>query len=179
MRAPALAAAFGAAALAQLCFLAVHAAAALGRVPGQVERFLGDGTAAANAPVLAWRTLPALARLVPPGARTLLVTTVVEPVQYEFYFLPRPFRVLVPLPEALVALVERERPEDGYIVRQRWRQLRARGALLGPERVAELLAWAEYVVSFGGDAPELVAHRERLERVGGRGAVTLYRVRAR
>jgi len=156
----------------------------LERVPGQLRGFLGAPDAAPTlAPeVAAARALPRFAAAIPERSRVLLVTSVLVRVQYEFWFLPRPFRMLLHVPPDTLDLVARAWPEYLWFAAHRLRTYAARGQVLTEERLQQELATTEYVVAFAGGAPEFDSWRSRagaaaLEVVLACDDSVLYRVR--
>ena len=171
------------AAAAQVGGLAWTSSHRLARLPGELELFWApQPVAAPNAPILAFRALRPRGGLmprIPEDGRTLLVTAVVAPVQFQFYFLPRPFRVLMQLDDAVVAAAERLAPEHAHLIRDRRRALDARGTRLSAQRLAEDLAWAQHLVVFGAPPDLLVPRLQQWEEVARVESTVLYRARPR
>lgn len=131
----------------------------------------------ANVLAAAARNLTAVAARLPPRARVLVVSPVLPRIQYEFYFLPRPFAMLVDFPPDILDLLARDRPELVWQARHRRQLLADRGQLWSPDRFAQVLPQADHVVTFRFDLPE--PERWGLEPAARIGQAVLYGVRRR
>jgi hypothetical protein len=120
--------------------------------------------------------LRALLRQVPPDAPLLIVSTL-PAVQYDYYVLPRPLRLLQALPDAWIELAERHAPDIVAEVRRRQQRLDERGALLTAERVAAALREVRFVLVAGPLPPELAAVAARLEPRAEQPGFALFAVR--
>lgn len=121
---------------------------------------------------LAFRSLPRLARSIPDDARVLLLTESLWPVQFEYYFLPRPFAFLQALDPSVLEHVDERYPLRAEGARIRYGDLERRGQRLTPERVERELARADYVVCFLGGERWV---ERRLERVTAVESASLWR----
>jgi hypothetical protein len=121
------------------------------------------------------RVLPELAAGLPRGARLLLLAQALPRLQLEFYFLPRPCRLLVDLPLEHVALFEQHHPKLGWYGVWRRAQLVARGQLFSEEAFSAALAHADFVVAhaFSRD----LSREARLAHLSTQGCTVLYAVR--
>lgn len=151
--------------------------AALEAQAQHVERLLGgplsDLDPGASA-VYAWRSLPALAARIPPGARVLLVSGSIWPAQFHYYFQPHPFAFLQPLEPRLLEQASARNPAMAETQRQQFERLQSKGLRLTPQRLAEELARADYLVLFrGATKPAGV----RLEPVAQDEVAALYAIR--
>jgi len=134
----------------------------LGRIPVNVERFWGEPPAGTpfNPEASAARTFPVIVRDVPRQARVLVVSTVLVRVPYEFWLLPRPFAMLLWFPAGIIDEVARTQPRLALAAAHRRRILAQRGQIWDERALAEQLARADYVITFGCDLPP--PHRDRL-----------------
>ncbi len=113
--------------------------------------------AAAWIAVRAARSLPPLAARIPVGQRVLLVTDCPIAAQYDYFFQPRPLRVLLPVDLEQAARFAAVSPDQAHQV-EVWRRAVLRNeCALTPQALAEGLAWADWVVWFSDGPPALPA----------------------
>lgn len=152
-------AALFAAAAVQLGALGVHITERARQLPIELELLCAARPPAApNPAMLAFRDLRRAVAPYPENTRTLLVTQVLDPVQYEFYLWPRPLRFLQQLDDATVEVTERVAPQHAHLMHDRLRTLEHRGTRMTPDSLTEALAWAECLLVFG-PLPSLLAPR--------------------
>jgi len=109
--------------------------------------------------VSAVRSLPRIAARIPEDARVLLVTSVIPRIQYEFYFLPRPFTMLEDFPPEALRVIEEQGPLIAPFAARRRAEFERRRQLWSAERFREAVLAADYVVAFFFDLPELESPR--------------------
>ncbi len=147
-------------------------------MPGDLALFADASSDPGNEGILTLRALPVLLRDVPTDARVLLVSSLFAQVPYEYYVLPRPFRMLLVWSDQVLALIDQHLPQLSVEARRRQERLRGWDALLTAESLARGVAWAQFVVVAGPWLPELELHKARLEAVGEpRPQFAVYRVR--
>ncbi|MEZ5964976.1 MAG: hypothetical protein R3F56_14170 [Planctomycetota bacterium] len=123
----------------------------------------------------AFRAMPEVLRGVPDDAPVLVVSGLAA-VQFEYYVLPRPMRLLQALPQAWIDLARQHVPElVDEIVRRRER-LDERGLLLTRARLRDAVGLVRFVVVAGPEPVELAAVRARLEPVRSLLGFALYAV---
>jgi hypothetical protein len=84
----------------------------------------------------------------------LLVVNSPFEMPYEFYLLPRPLRIQQRFEQQHIDFARSQGAGLAEIARRYHAALDERGHLLTPERLADGLAWADWViVLFGGDSP--------------------------
>lgn len=178
----AVAAAIFLCAASQVVLFAVNQAPRLARIPETLDTFLGDRSSASpNPEIAAFQSFPEIAERIPRTARTLVVTPYLDLANYEFYFVPRPFRLLRRCPPSMVEFVRENAPEHAPKFEERYDQMLARGVVLTPQRLAEDLAWCDFVIVFASEEfsraeLDLSATTRRLELVSRHLQATLYRV---
>jgi hypothetical protein len=164
-------------AVAQLAFFAWSVAPRLARANREVELYASDEPPGFAVPaVWAFRSLPAVARQIPAGARTLLLSMVIDPIQFEFYFVPRPFRQLQWFPPKTVDLAAQKAPEHAHLFAARLQQMAERRILYSPARLEEELAWCEFLVVFAPHEAAVPDLPPRVQPVSRHGPASLYRV---
>ena len=145
------------------------------------EKKTGEKKSSVPPSLLAQKVLPPVARSLPEGASTLLLTSIPFPIPYPLYFYPKPCRVLwKPLPGTEEALRGGLEPLVARRVQHYFADLRARGWLLaegggGEEALRSAMEGVDYVLLFGfvGQLPEPL----RMEKLGSYAWGGLYRVR--
>lgn len=167
----------GVAAGVQVAAAAIAFGPALGRVPGDFRLLTADLTAPAPTEgMAAYLALPALLRQVPLDAPVLVVSGLAA-VQFEYYVLPRPLRLLQALPQAWVDLARQYAPDLADEVERRRQRLDDRGLLLTEARLVAAIDHVRYVVVAGPEPAALAAVRARLEPVRAKLGFALYVVR--
>ncbi len=144
-----------------------------------IARGLGLSTAdepPAGEAMQVFAALPKLLRNVPADAPVLVISTLIA-VQFEYYVLPRPMRLLQALPDEWIALAQQHAPQIVEEVRRRRQRLDDRGALLTAARVSQALDAVRFVLVAGPTPAELEPVRARLAPVAMQPGFALFAVR--
>ncbi len=101
----------------------------------------------------AQRVLPALLEHVPDDARVLIVTREPHPLPWAFHLLPRRWRALQALDDALLTAPATASLHWPRIVSDWYERLEREDRRLTPERFEAGLAWADWVIMYGDGIP--------------------------
>lgn len=123
----------------------------------------------------AYRDLNRIAAALPLDASVLLVDSSPQPLQYAFYFRPRPFLSLLVASRADVELVRSVRPDLAVHFERRVERFEERDRLFTDERLAAELARHDFLVFYPLEVPVAVAG-VRLELVAREGWASLFRI---
>lgn len=168
----------GLAAAAQIVLSSVSFSAALARIPGDWRWMTQEPPGQPPTEgMAAFRALPRLLHEVPPDASVLVVSGLVA-VQFEYYVLPRPMRLLQALPQQWIDLARQYAPDLADEVQRRRDRLEARGLLLTPARLVAAVPQVRYVLVAGPEPAELAAVRAVLQPIRALLGFALYVVRA-
>ena len=102
--------------------------------------------------IAAYRSLRPLVGRLPTDAKVLLIVNSPFEMPYEFYLLPRPLRIQQRFEQQHIDFARTQGAKMAETARRYHAALDERGHLLTPRRLADGLAWADWViVLFGGD----------------------------
>jgi hypothetical protein len=169
-----------AAAMLQVLLAARQAIRSLRQVPIDLaEMRLPEEGAAVDPAFSALRTFPVLARMTPSDARVLVVNGHPFVLEFEFWLVPRPVRLLHDFPEAWGEIGRRTMGALGVTAAARRDWLAHRGLLFTSESWRRAVAGVDYVLTFCAEGLDLSCPDHVLEPVAARERSRLLRVRAR